>query len=179
MDADGTHVRKVVGAAEAPDWSPDGDEIVYVSTEDGRLYRVRSEGGGARPIGAAASRGRATCPVWSSDGSRIAFGVRDGERSRLFVASLDRGETRRVITAAEDATSPVWTSDGSHLIFTSGIGRRSNLYAVRADGSERRALTSGRARDDNASWVGVESPAPRARRRPWAWGRMRQISLRR
>jgi len=65
------------------------------------------------------------------------------------------------------------------LIFTSGVGRRSNLHAVRADGSEQRALTSGRARDDHASWVDVQPRAPRVRRRPSAWGWMRQISLRR
>lgn len=180
MDADGTGVRTVALNAKAPDWSSDGAELVFVSTDDGRLYRVRSDGGERRAVGGVRSWGRATAPAWSPDGSPIVFALRDGERaSRLFVTTMARGETRVVITGAGHATSPAWTSDGAHLIFTSGVGRQTNLFRVDPDGSDLRPLTGGRARDDHASWVGVEPPPSPVRRRPSAWGKMRQIGFRR
>jgi Tol biopolymer transport system component len=77
LDADGGNLRRVTPMrlnAGNPDWSPDGERIVFNSSFEGQgrveIYTVRSDGTGLRRE---PRRSYSFEPVWSPDGTRIAM----------------------------------------------------------------------------------------------------------
>ncbi len=67
----------------------------------------------------------------SPDGSRLAFTALD----RLWVASADGSDPRRVTRDERSEQQPAWSPDGAWLVFASWEGEAGHLWKVRADGS--------------------------------------------
>ena len=89
------------GDHSSPVWSPDGQEIVFVSNrgKDGpQLWRLPVDGGEARQL--TYGYGGASSPVWSPDGSRIAF-VRSVVVSVTYPKKADRKGESQEPTSAE------------------------------------------------------------------------------
>ena len=88
---DGSH-RIALGRGERPQWSPDGEWILFMVTEDdghrmlgSELYAVRKDGKQRLQLTRTANRMEMN-PVWSPDGGAIAF---DEEKSGgVFVAKI-------------------------------------------------------------------------------------------
>jgi TolB protein len=83
--------------AQAPDWSPVGDEIVYMANPNGNwdLYLVNADGrNGRRLTTTPAVEG---LPVWSPDGEWLAFlSNRSGEWG-IWLLHVDTGDIRQVV----------------------------------------------------------------------------------
>lgn len=95
IDADGSNDRRLTDTAEgvAPDWSPDGRRIAFVSNADNQLftiYSVNTDGSQLREV--VPSRGQSQWLAWSPDGSAIAF-VAGGS---LYVVNEDGADLRAV-----------------------------------------------------------------------------------
>lgn len=78
MDADGSNVVDL-GPGNRPSWSPDGEWLVYMITEDdghmitsSDLIAVRADGSSRSPVTRTSERLEMN-PSWSPDGSRIAY----------------------------------------------------------------------------------------------------------
>jgi Tol biopolymer transport system component len=110
MNADGTersllldHEGTGPGHMNALTWSPDGEWLAFQT--DNRIYLVRPDGTGLRPVVEALGR-FITAPAvqWSPDGSRIAY-LRGGA---LSIVNLDGGDERIVegIRAGSIAWNP-------------------------------------------------------------------------
>ena len=88
MDKDGRNVRKLVEGS-AGSWSPDGQHLAYIVTNDGAtgLFVARADGSDPRRIsgGAAVILGPAH---WSPDGKRLFF-TRQVEGGTLAVHAID------------------------------------------------------------------------------------------
>ena len=134
-----------------PGWSPDGMQIAFQSTRDGRsdLYVLNLENARVRWLTGRA--GFNELPRWSPDGSWITFNSsRDGIHGPLGIAGFHRdvyevrpdGSRLRRLTAGNGFNGDaVWSPDGSRLAFGSDRGGAFDLYTMAPDGSNVRQLT--------------------------------------
>lgn len=92
------------------DWSPDGNALVYAST-DGSLYIIDARGGPPRRL---VEHGPVAAPAVSPDGTRVAYVV---DAHDVAVASLaaDGPWPQRVSTGADFCFDPVWSPDSTHV----------------------------------------------------------------
>jgi Tol biopolymer transport system component len=114
VQADGSERRLLVDTDSLdthPSWSPDGEEIAFVSGpgsgSPGRLHVVGRDGEGLRAIGSAAAL--YVRPAWSPDGLRLAFATFD---YRLRLIDADGGNEHEV-PGFENSSSPTWCPDGT------------------------------------------------------------------
>ncbi len=147
---DGTQEARLTarkGLDHYPAWSPDGSQIMYLSS----LSPGISRGGYAMYVIYTENRdnryGPATWyvalglfqlypPVWSPNGEDIAA-VGGGS---LFTGRVDGTEVTRI-----DLTTalPVWTPDGGEVVYGSVDGTVPVVYAAQPDGEGKRTLWRG------------------------------------
>jgi Tol biopolymer transport system component len=98
-------------AATSPDFSPNGNRIVFVRLGSG-IFGVKLDGSGLRRL---TSGTRDSYPVWSRDGKRIAF-VRPYRRQwRLYVMSASGSKLLR-LRHAPPAGRPTWSAGGKAIL---------------------------------------------------------------
>ena len=152
---DGSNLRKLTknSAVDAyPAWSPDGNQIAFISYRDGddfrpRLYVMNSDGSKQRSL-APAVWSTIHTPVWSPDGNRIAFVVfqRDEvprEDSSKGTWTVDRqilhtvkpdGSELRILGDTESIAA--WSPDGSQIAFIRREGDSSAVFTMTPDGTD-------------------------------------------
>jgi TolB protein len=145
-----------------PFWSPDGKEIVLVSSRHGgmKVHVVRPEGtNGSDMQKLTTGDDEDDSPAWSPDGKRIAFVRIHGGVSRIFVMDRDGSNARAI--AEGESIHPVWSPDGARILFDTTwfvgaaktkepdrvigekIDEKMDLATVRPDGTDLRRLTTG------------------------------------
>jgi Tol biopolymer transport system component len=136
VSGSGTPRRLVVGDnLYQADWSPRGDQIVFVErqTSDARYGRIRVvsiDGRGLRTIV------RGFDPAVSPDGKKLAFATRAG----VFVMPLREG-TETVV--ATDGAHPQWSPDGRYLAYTRDVscvevGCSGRVFVIPSSGGRSR-----------------------------------------
>ncbi len=114
-----------------PDWSPDGNRIVF--DLDGGLWTTSPSGTGATKVIDSAAFGS-----WSPDGSKLAF-VRGFD---IWVVNADgTGAAPMVSDTSGLDLSPAWSPDGTKIAFTSDRDGDFEIYVANADGSGVTRLT--------------------------------------
>ena len=105
-----THASQGVAS---PCWSPDGQTICYVSSDDGpaQLYRIGANGGAAQRIRTTGVF-NATEPDWSPDGKTIAFTTQRGGFEVCIVPAA--GGDVQSLVSGQDAT---WAPNSRTLMF--------------------------------------------------------------
>jgi dipeptidyl aminopeptidase/acylaminoacyl peptidase len=95
--------------AQAPDWSPTGEEIAYMANPGGNwdLYLVNSNGRNVRRLTDDPSVDG--LPAWSPDGEWLAFLSNRDNGWGIWLLHLDSSETRRIFSFDGDVFTP---SDG-------------------------------------------------------------------
>jgi TolB protein len=145
--------RKVAGTGKAerltfsstietsPSWSPNGQEIVFISDRSGKpmLYIMDRDGSNTRRI----TYDFAYCgsPTWSPRGDRIAFTVMEGGNTmNIYTIAPDGSEAVR-LTSGGSNESPAWSPDGRFLAFSSTRSGSADIYVMQADGDNVRRLS--------------------------------------
>jgi dipeptidyl aminopeptidase/acylaminoacyl peptidase len=104
----------------SPDFSPDGNKIVFQSTRNGGgIYEIPAFGGEARLL---AKRG--LNPKFSPDGLRVAYWISGpyvafavpGSGS-VWVVPTAGGQPQRIGPTFTNARYPIWAPDGKHVLF--------------------------------------------------------------
>src|SRR5690606_18880035 len=143
-DADGWNPQEVVRSAEpllSPAWSPDGNQLAYVSFERGNseIY-LQDIATGARQT-LASFRGINGAPAFSPDGRRLALTLSKGGNPDIYVMDLASKSLQQVTTHYGIDTEPAWSADGSSLYFTSDRGGLPQIYQVSASGGSASRVT--------------------------------------
>lgn len=160
-NADGSDARRIETGNSfnfAPQWSPDGKHVLFLSGEhynchphvvarDGSGLRKLADRGGYRGVVEFLDvpdfhGGSSDVPSWTGDGQGVYFTRQTDGAVELCVAPLV-GEVKQ-LTHSSPGTShyhPKASQGGEWLVYGSRRSDGRQLYIARADGSEARAIT--------------------------------------
>lgn len=135
----------------SPEWSPDGQSLVYVSFETSRpaIYIQNVATGQRRQM--TNFRGLNNSPSWSPDGQKLAITLsRDGDEE-IYIQDVATRELTRFTRSPDIDTEANWSCDGKSIIFTSQRSANPQIY--------QQSLASGRP--ERLTFVGSYNIGPR------------------
>ncbi len=173
MAVDGTDIEAVLtGSVRAPEWSPDGQWLVWVDASTEQLEIMRLDGSGRRTIAAPVAGSIYTDPTWSPTGDRLAFVRADYATSEttsgaIIVTNLQTNLSVELPLAnGRGAERPTWSPDGRRLAFCVPVGsplvlrtmirRQIQLWTV-ASGAVR-SIGDIESSDCSPTWSRISSP---------------------
>ena len=140
--------------SDAPDWSPDGSQLVFMSTGDFgwdlNRYSVSTSAFFQVPGISRWIRD----PKWSPDGQKILFSsdVDNNGNSDIYVANVDGSGLMQLTSNQYYEGSPAWSPDGQRIVFTADANENKDLYIMNQDGSGLIRLTTNPADEFDAAW---------------------------
>ena len=171
---DGSELTNLTGSVDnsfRPDWSPDGQRIVFMSERDGNreLYVMNADG--SNPVRLTENSGDDNQPRWSPDGSTILFeSNRDGANTVLYLmdapgadVSGPQEEAIRMLSfPGFNSQSASWADGGKMIVYSSDRDSDRNqnwdVYIMPADASAIYRLTAGETLDRFPVWTGNSAP---------------------
>lgn len=113
--SDSTRVATGAERNDSPAWSPDGQQVRFISGNDSAGYQmlaVGPTGGGATPV--SGMSGYAPALQWSRQGDRMAY----TSGSQLFVMNADGSGAHPIATAPYTTIgTPDWSPSGDSIVF--------------------------------------------------------------
>jgi dipeptidyl aminopeptidase/acylaminoacyl peptidase len=139
------------------DWSPRGDEIVFISDRSPNpdqffnydVFAVKPGDGSIRRI--TATENAEYDPVWSPDGKMIAFratkrGLTDRETTmedtHVWVMNADGSNRHELATIDDRQSAPLWAPDGRSVYFTVEERGSWHLYRQPLDGGKAERVSN-------------------------------------
>src|SRR5215470_12527516 len=128
----------------SPAWSPDGNEILFVSNRGhlygtGGFWRMKAEPGSeAREIHYEETAWKA-CPAFSSDGKRIVYASYLGQAwHQLWVMPAEGGDAFPLSYGDFDNINPRWSPDSKTIAFISNRGGNTSLWLQQVPGGSQK-----------------------------------------
>ncbi|MGH8183899.1 MAG: Tol-Pal system beta propeller repeat protein TolB, partial [Rhodanobacteraceae bacterium] len=143
-DSDGYNPQTVVRSHEplmSPAWSPDGNELAYVSFESGdsAIY-IQNIATGARRL-VSARPGINGAPRFSPDGKKLAVSLSFRRNPEIYTIDLATGALTQITHNLSINTEPRWMPGGQNIIFTSDRSGKPQLYEIPATGGAPQRIT--------------------------------------
>ena len=127
-----------------PDWSPDGEQIAFMSIRDGNpdVFTVTVNRAHLTKLTNSAMAERR--PSWSSDGEKIAFSRKMADEStRIFVIDSNGGNEVELVDFPFSNDYPTWSPKGKKIAFVNRPeqgNRKSRIWTVDPDGENFQVL---------------------------------------
>ncbi len=104
----------------SPQYSPDGQRIVFTSSRSGSFEIWVSQSDGTNPVQITSLGNVSTgTPRWSPDGRQIAFDtIIEGQRD-VFAINASGGNPRHITSESANDVRPSWSRDGKWIYFGS------------------------------------------------------------
>ena len=158
-DTDGADPRRIFrgdGSVMSPQWSADGEWIVFGaggyfgarSTRPGRVMVVRPDGSDARAV----TEGplNAGFPSFSPDGGEVVYRVWGDTAEGLRIVDLADGTVRTLTTGYDNF--PAWSPRGDLIVFSRLADGDFDIFTIRPDGTDLRQLTTTPGGDSHPAW---------------------------
>lgn len=143
-DSDG-HNPQVVVRSRQPllslNWSPNGNELAYVSFESGNsaIYIQNLATGQRRLI--SARRGINTAPSFSPNGKDLAMTLSFAGSPEIYIMDLASGQLTQLTHNLSINMEPRWMPDGQSIVFISDRSGQPQLYLKPVSGGATQRLT--------------------------------------
>ncbi|NOY78766.1 MAG: hypothetical protein GXO76_12955 [Calditrichaeota bacterium] len=141
--------------ATDPDFSPDGQSLVFVKHFPGRanLMMLNLKTGRTKQLTHFPLQTEVFSPRWAPDGREIAFSLVDSTGRRVVAAISPGGDSLRVLqNSGYDARSPEWSPDGTKLAYIDYRFGTPNLFVMNRDGSDSQPVTNAFGGLFNPNW---------------------------
>lgn len=155
MDYDGHRIRRLTTSTTlniTPAWSPDGNELAYVSWRGRQpaVYVMSNEGklGALNIVGSELS----SSPDWAPDGERLVYSADVDGNTELFVLERKSGRNTRITHHPAIDTSPAYSPNGREIAFTSDRTGAPQIYIMDAEGLNVRRVSWEGSYNDSAAW---------------------------
>ena len=156
MDYDGWNQRPITAHRSlslAPDWSPDGQLLAYVTWVRGTpgIFVADFERRGEKR--ALVTDGTLnSSPSFAPDGRRFALTRATGRSSEIYVADVQGGGMRQLTYSPGIDTSPAWSPSGREIAFTSSRSGSPQIYVMDSEGANLRRISTQGSYNDGAAW---------------------------
>jgi YVTN family beta-propeller protein len=152
MDDDGTDKTPLTPTdygARTPKWSPDGQWIAFVATDDPNheedVFIVSPDGSLLHNVTNDPDH-EVLEPSWSPDGTQIAFETNRDGNWEIYKANVEDPKAPVLTRLTDDPANDhnaTWSPDGSQIAFVSDRGNAEydyNVYAMKPDGTDQHRL---------------------------------------
>jgi len=146
----------------SPSWSPDGKQMVFVSSRAGSPNLFIMQVGDQSVRRLTFEGGYNADPSWSPQGDWIAYMSRLGADFHIFRIRPDGTQNTLLTQGPGDHVTPSWSPDGRFIAFGSNQAGSYDVYLMRLDGSGRKRLTWSTRDESEPAW----SPYPEGRTSP-------------
>jgi TolB protein len=156
VDYDGYNERPITAhrtLSMAPEWSPTGQELAYLSYFSGTpaIYLADLKTGRKTPVVTDGTLN--ISPSFSPDGRRIAFARSvGGGNTEIFVVGRDGSGLRQLTHSPGIDTNPAWSPTGREIAFTSSRSGSPQIYLMDAEGANLRRISMEGSYNDGAAW---------------------------
>jgi TolB protein len=135
---------------EAPNWTPDGQTLIYNSR--GLLYKIPAEGGNPALIPSGFATRINNDHGISPDGTQLVIsdGTETG-RSMIYTLPVEGGDPRKVTPLAPSYWHG-WSPDGKTLTYCAERNGNYDVYTIPVTGGEERRLTTADGLDDGPEY---------------------------
>ena len=133
-DSDGFNEQTILNSAKplmSPAWSPDGQQLAYVSFEAQRPQIFIQQVFNGQRQRLTDFEGLNSAPVWSPDGKYLAMTLSKSGNPELYLFEIATRKLTKLTNHPAIDTEPTWSPDGSKLVFTSDRGGKPQLYIMR------------------------------------------------
>jgi serine/threonine protein kinase len=144
-----------------PDWSPDGQRLVFISPCEQNqdlypgagLFIINADGNGLTPLPNVP--GGDFDPAWSPDGKSIIFtSLRNTGRPRIYLLTLEDTSVTRLSEPYSYSRHPAWSPDGSQIAYVTTQKGPVQIWTMNPDGSDPQVFSrSGDAINTHPAWA--------------------------